>query len=343
MPLSTGSGAEPGHRPVLVHDLADDAGRIQARQPGEIDRRLGRPARCRTSQGLERSGRRGRAARRVRALARVDRDLDRVRAIVRGNPVVTPSRASTETVNARPCGVSLWSVICRRPSASQRSSVRHRRISPRVTMAMKLIASGVANWAAIVRSAFVLAVRCVDDDDELALADVLDRLFDDHRKGPVCGVAMDAHWARSYRRWADELSTLDHVDLEVRRGLRGLSGPSVDLEHANSAIATSARAPRSSETASTVISLAHAVAQHLGERRPRWPPPPPARASARCRQRPRDPARSGRRADRQLAGRLQVDLGAVDGLSSRGSASRTAWAAGRLLGVTVEQAADRGR
>ena len=46
-------------------------------------------------------------------------------------PVVTPSRASIETVNAVPSGVSLCSVIGRRPSSSQRSSVRQRQIRPR--------------------------------------------------------------------------------------------------------------------------------------------------------------------------------------------------------------------
>ncbi len=67
-------------------------------------------------------------------------------------PVEIPSRASIETVNAVPCGVSLCSVIMRRPSSSQRSPVRQRQMSPRPSFAMKLIASGVANCAAIVRS-----------------------------------------------------------------------------------------------------------------------------------------------------------------------------------------------
>jgi hypothetical protein len=67
-------------------------------------------------------------------------------------PVVTPSRASTETVKAVPYGVSFRSVIWRRPSSSQRSWVRHRQISPRPSFVMKLTASGVANCAAIVRS-----------------------------------------------------------------------------------------------------------------------------------------------------------------------------------------------
>ena len=67
-------------------------------------------------------------------------------------PVVTPSRASTVTVNAVPNGVSFWSVIWRSPSSSQRSSVRQRQTRPRACVTMKLTASGVANWAAIVRS-----------------------------------------------------------------------------------------------------------------------------------------------------------------------------------------------
>ena len=67
-------------------------------------------------------------------------------------PVETPSRASIETVKAVPNGVSFWSVIWRSPSTSQRSGVRHRQISPRPCVAMKLTASGVTNCAAIVRS-----------------------------------------------------------------------------------------------------------------------------------------------------------------------------------------------
>src|SRR4051794_11159806 len=67
-------------------------------------------------------------------------------------PVETPSRASIETVNAVPNGVSFWSVICRSPSTSQRSGVRQRQMSPRPCVAMKLTASGVTNCAAIVRS-----------------------------------------------------------------------------------------------------------------------------------------------------------------------------------------------
>src|SRR3954469_17327052 len=67
-------------------------------------------------------------------------------------PVVMPSRASIETVNAVSNADSFLAAIRSRPSSSQRSGVSARQIRPRPSLAMKLIASGVANWAARVRS-----------------------------------------------------------------------------------------------------------------------------------------------------------------------------------------------
>src|SRR3954468_18083147 len=67
-------------------------------------------------------------------------------------PVVTPSRASIDTVNAVSNGDSFFAAIRSRPSSSQRSGDRARQISPRPSFAMKWIASGVVNCAAIVRS-----------------------------------------------------------------------------------------------------------------------------------------------------------------------------------------------
>ena len=48
---------------------------------------------------------------------------------------------------------------------------------------MKLTASGVANWAAITRSPSFSRSGVVDDDDELAVADVVDRLVDRRERG----------------------------------------------------------------------------------------------------------------------------------------------------------------
>ncbi len=93
-------------------------------------------------------------------------------------PVVTPSRASTETVNAVPSGASLWSVIGRsaelvgallgQAEADQAARVRRHEVDR----------LGRRELRRDRQVALVLAVRVVDDDDHPALADVLDRLLD---------------------------------------------------------------------------------------------------------------------------------------------------------------------
>ena len=110
---------------------------------------------------------------------------------------MTPSRASTETVKAVWNGASFLAAIRFRPSSSQRSSVSARQISPRPCVAMKLIASGVANCAAMRQIALVLAVLVVADDDHPPAADVLDRLLDRRERASrsssrslVCSVSL---------------------------------------------------------------------------------------------------------------------------------------------------------
>jgi hypothetical protein len=66
--------------------------------------------------------------------------------------VVTPSAASIETVKLVRKADSFLAAIRSSSSWSQRSGVSARQIRPRPWMAMKLIASGVANCAARVRS-----------------------------------------------------------------------------------------------------------------------------------------------------------------------------------------------
>ncbi len=67
-------------------------------------------------------------------------------------PVLTPVRASIETVKAVSNADSFLAAIRSSPSSSQRAGVSARQISPRPSLAMKLTASGVTNCAAIVRS-----------------------------------------------------------------------------------------------------------------------------------------------------------------------------------------------
>ena len=67
-------------------------------------------------------------------------------------PVVTPSRASIETVKAVSWRDEFDAAISGRPSASSRAPGSVRQINPRPWRAMKLIASGVHICAGITRS-----------------------------------------------------------------------------------------------------------------------------------------------------------------------------------------------
>src|SRR5690625_3838206 len=67
-------------------------------------------------------------------------------------PVVTPSRASMETVKAVSWRDSFLRAIIGRPSCSMRSRVMARQIRPRPYLAMKLMASGPAICAGTTRS-----------------------------------------------------------------------------------------------------------------------------------------------------------------------------------------------
>ena len=80
-------------------------------------------------------------------------------------PVVTPSFASIETVNAVPCRAVLSGAIGARSSSSSLSPVMARQISPRPWVAMKLMASGVTSSAAIVRSPSFSRSSSSNDDD----------------------------------------------------------------------------------------------------------------------------------------------------------------------------------
>ena len=96
-------------------------------------------------------------------------------------PVVTPCRASMLTVNAVPSGGPRapgrrHHRQARGARSAPRSSVRQMR--PRPCVAMKLMASGVTNCAAMREVALVLAVLVVDEDDHLAGADVGDGAVD---------------------------------------------------------------------------------------------------------------------------------------------------------------------
>ena len=74
----------PGHRPVVVHDLADHPGRDQAGEARQVDGRLGLTGALQHAAvlGLQREHVSG-LDEVVGLRVRVDGDLDRVRAVVR--------------------------------------------------------------------------------------------------------------------------------------------------------------------------------------------------------------------------------------------------------------------
>ncbi len=79
-----GEVGDPGHRAVLVHDLADHPGRDQSCQPREVDAGLGvaGPLQDASVLGLEREDVTG-DVEVVRPGMRVDGDLDRPGPVVR--------------------------------------------------------------------------------------------------------------------------------------------------------------------------------------------------------------------------------------------------------------------
>ena len=111
------------------------------------------PGRTSTPPFLARSGKtcpgRARSWGRVRGSTAVRIVVARSAAEI---PVVTPRRASIETVNAVP-NREVFSATCGgKCNSSHRSSVSGKQISPRPSPAMKLIFSGVTNYAAHTRS-----------------------------------------------------------------------------------------------------------------------------------------------------------------------------------------------
>ena len=142
------------HRAVVVHDLADHAGRVQAGQPREVDRRLGLAGALEHAAGLglEREDVAG-LDEVARRRLRVDRDLDRARAVggrdAGGDAV---ARLDRDGERRSRTATRSWPPSGRARARRSAAGVSARQISPRPSLAMKLIASGVANWAASVRS-----------------------------------------------------------------------------------------------------------------------------------------------------------------------------------------------
>ena len=92
-------------------------------------------------------------------------------------PVGTPSRASIETVKAVPNGVVVLIGHLAQPELGQRSGVRHRQMRPRPA-GHEVDGCGCDELGRDREVALVLAILVVDDDDEAAGADLLERFVD---------------------------------------------------------------------------------------------------------------------------------------------------------------------
>ena len=170
----------PRHRAVVVHHLADHARRREPRQAGQVDGGLGLPGALEHPAllGLQREDVAG-LDEVTGAGGRVDRGLDRAGTVV-GGDAGGDALAGLDRDGERRLerATRSWPPSGRGRARRSGSGVRARQISPRPCMAMKLMASGVANWAARVRSPSFSRSSASQTTTILPGADVLDRVLD---------------------------------------------------------------------------------------------------------------------------------------------------------------------
>ena len=169
---------------------------------------------------------------------------------------------------------------------------------------MKLIASGVANCAASVRSPSFSRSSSSHDDDHLALADLLDRLLDRGEGGGGCRRLAHARASSSLSTCLARMSTSMFTRLR-RRPLPGwCAAASRGSARPRSRLAQ--RAHREAHAVDRDRSLLHQVARQarrsssISSTREK---PSSRDRRARCRCRRRGPARCARPGDRRRAAR----------------------------------------
>ena len=180
VPLAVGHEvAHAGHRPVVVHDLAHDAGRDEPGEARQVDGGLGLAGPLEDTAGarLQRLDV-TRMDHVRRGLGGVDRHLDRVRAVVRRD--------------ARGDAFPRFDRVHEGGAERRLVALRH---GAQVELVAALLGEAEADQAAPVGGhegdrlgrgelrrdrevALVLAVLVVHDDDEAAVPDLLDRLLD---------------------------------------------------------------------------------------------------------------------------------------------------------------------
>ena len=210
---------DPRHRAVLVHDLADDARRREAREPRQVDGCLGLPG------ALEHAAGAGAQREDVSGLDEVvggrggiDGDLDRAGAVVRGDPggdaFARLDRDGERCAEGRLVLVGhlaqpeLLTPLRREAEADQAAGVRRHEVD-------RLGRDELRRDREV---ALVLAVLVVDHDDEPARADLLDGLLDGREDSAGC---LGAHrFIVPWQGWAPTAGR-DVARAGARRTFRG--------------------------------------------------------------------------------------------------------------------------
>ena len=179
---------QPRHRAVVVHHLAEHAGRVQARQPREIHGRLGVPGALRAPRPRgSAAGRCGPGGRDPPApVAGSTIGTDRRRAVGSARcPCVTPRRASIETVNAVSPKIGVRRHHQRDVELVQ-AIAEHRHADHPARMAhdeRDRLGRGLLRRHDQI--ALVLTVGVVDHDHDAPVPDVLHRLLDGGEDRPA--------------------------------------------------------------------------------------------------------------------------------------------------------------
>ena len=203
-PVALGEGDEVGHArhgAVVVHDLADDAGGVEAGQPREIDAGFRMPG-PHQHAALARDQREDVAGRDdvVEVLGRVDGRGDGARAVVRGD-AGGDALARLDGDGERRAVARL--VLARHVLEAQlrRALRRQRQADQAATMlGHEIDGVGRRHLRGDDEVAFVLAVLGVDQDDHAPVAQVLDDLVDRREEAlafRVCGRLQAVHHVRS--------------------------------------------------------------------------------------------------------------------------------------------------
>ncbi len=169
----------PRHRAVFVHDLADDAGRIETRDPRQVDRRLGLSGAHHHAAGPRAQRKHVAGPRRsARSGRRIDRRQHGCGAIGRRN---AGRRAAPRFDRHAERGVESRAVLRdhQRNLELVEPLRRHRQTDQSAAVPRHEVDGLRRDLLRRDRQvAFVLAILIVDDDDHLAGADGVERVFD---------------------------------------------------------------------------------------------------------------------------------------------------------------------